>query len=266
MRDALPTAGRYHFQEFGEIYAAIARSEGLGPEQIVVGAGSSEVLHTAVDAFTSPARPLITVTPAYEGPIETARALGHPVVLTGLREDYTADVRKLAEEALPYAVAIAGPAKATIHLLQSVPLPTGRSGGAWRAAAAFLSTVQLPRTEDDVDIDRHPVYRESEMASLEAEAKRTLMPAAERLEQQGIAVEVAVVFGRPAGGILRYAQEKKIDLIVMCTHGEGGPDQYAYGPTADRVGRRAIAPVMLVRPAEVSRVLPSPNAVEDQQP
>ena len=57
------------------------------------------MLHTAVDVFTSPTRPLISVTPAYEGPIELARALGHPVVLTKLREDYTADVKKLAEAA-----------------------------------------------------------------------------------------------------------------------------------------------------------------------
>lgn len=99
MRDALPGCGRYHYQEFGEIYSAIARSEELSPLQIVAGCGSSEVLHTAVDAFTSPERPLISVTPAYELPIELARELGRPVVLTKLRDDYTADVRKLAEEA-----------------------------------------------------------------------------------------------------------------------------------------------------------------------
>jgi histidinol-phosphate/aromatic aminotransferase/cobyric acid decarboxylase-like protein len=39
------------------------------------------------------------VAPAYEGPIELARTLGRPVILTKLREDYTADVHKLAEEA-----------------------------------------------------------------------------------------------------------------------------------------------------------------------
>jgi histidinol-phosphate aminotransferase len=99
MRDVLPSAFRYHYQEFNGIYETIARSEELTADQIVTGAGSSEVLHTAVDAFTSPTRPLISVTPAYEGPIETARALGRPVVLTKLRPDYTADVRKLAEEA-----------------------------------------------------------------------------------------------------------------------------------------------------------------------
>ena len=74
-------------------------SEELTPDQIVIGAGSSEVLHTAVDAFTSATRPLISVTPAYEGPIELARALGRPVVLTKLRDDYTADVKLLAEAA-----------------------------------------------------------------------------------------------------------------------------------------------------------------------
>jgi histidinol-phosphate aminotransferase len=99
MREVLPLSGRYHYNEFGQIYKVIAGSEELTANQIVAGAGSSEVLHTAVDAFTSATRPLISVTPAYEGPIELARALGRPVVLTKLREDYTADVRLLAEAA-----------------------------------------------------------------------------------------------------------------------------------------------------------------------
>jgi histidinol-phosphate aminotransferase len=99
MREVLPTAFRYHYQEFSAIYAAIAKSEDLTPEQIITGCGSSEVLHTAVDAFTSSTRPLISVAPAYEGPIETARALGRKVVLVKLRGDYTADVRTLASEA-----------------------------------------------------------------------------------------------------------------------------------------------------------------------
>ena len=99
MRDVLPSSGRYHYNEFNQIYKVIAGSEELTPNQIVTGAGSSEVLHTAVDAFTSTTRPLISVTPAYEGPIELARALGRPVVLTKLRDDYTADVKLLADAA-----------------------------------------------------------------------------------------------------------------------------------------------------------------------
>jgi histidinol-phosphate aminotransferase len=99
MREVLPSANRYHYQEFSDIYKAIANSESLAPEQIITGCGSSEVLHTAVDEFTSIARPLISVTPAYEGPIDTARALGRTVKLLKLRDDYTADVRALAAAA-----------------------------------------------------------------------------------------------------------------------------------------------------------------------
>jgi histidinol-phosphate aminotransferase len=99
MREVLPLSGRYHYNEFNQIYKVIAGSEELAADQIVAGAGSSEVLHTAVDAFTSASHPLISVTPAYEGPIELARALGRPVVLTKLRDDYTADVKLLAEAA-----------------------------------------------------------------------------------------------------------------------------------------------------------------------
>lgn len=175
------------------------------------------------------------------------------------------DGSELAEKALEYATVIAAPLKSTLHLLMVVPSPAGRTGGAFRAAAAFLSSVQLPRSENDLDMSRHPVYKDNEMASLEAEAKRLLMLAADRPQAEGISVKVAVTFGRPAGGILRYAHDESINLIVMCTHGEGGPQPYAYGPTADRVARRATCPVMLIRPEEVSRVLPSPLREEDPQ-
>ena len=99
MREVLPLAGRYHYNEFAQIETAIAASEELSLNQMITGAGSTEVLHSAVDLYTSPTRPLISVTPAYEGPIELARAFGHPVVLTKLRPDYTADVKLLAEAA-----------------------------------------------------------------------------------------------------------------------------------------------------------------------
>lgn len=99
MHAVLPASGRYHYNEFGDIYAAMAKAEGLSAEQIVAGSGSSEVLHTAVDLFTSASKPFISVNPAYEGPRDAARNLGRRVILTKLREDYTADVRKLAEEA-----------------------------------------------------------------------------------------------------------------------------------------------------------------------
>jgi histidinol-phosphate aminotransferase len=92
-------AGRYGYQQFRDIYAEIARSEGLNADQVVVGAGSSEILHCAIDAFTSPERPLITMDPTYEMPAGLTRFKGHKVVRVALNDHYAADVKLLVEEA-----------------------------------------------------------------------------------------------------------------------------------------------------------------------
>jgi histidinol-phosphate aminotransferase len=68
MVEAVPTSGRYHYQEVRDFYATLARSEDLQRENVLVGAGSSEMLHAAVEAFTAPDRPMIVMHPTYEGP------------------------------------------------------------------------------------------------------------------------------------------------------------------------------------------------------
>jgi histidinol-phosphate aminotransferase len=99
MADVLPESGRYHYQEVGSFYAALARNEDLQAENVLVGSGSSEMLHAAVEAFTAPDRPLIVMHPTYEGPPEVARAMHRQVIQVPLLPDYSADVRKLAEAA-----------------------------------------------------------------------------------------------------------------------------------------------------------------------
>lgn len=99
MREVLTSSGRYHYQEFGGIYAAVARSEGFEPDQVLVGAGSTEILHCAVDVFTSPTRPLIYVEPTYETPGAIVRALGRRAIAVPQTAAYAADVKRMAAEA-----------------------------------------------------------------------------------------------------------------------------------------------------------------------
>lgn len=99
MKAVLSSTGRYHFQELGGFYDALARSEGIEPRQVMAGFGSTGVLHAAVDAFTTAARPLIAMDPSFEGPGEVANGLGRPVVRVPLTSAYGADVRKMAEAA-----------------------------------------------------------------------------------------------------------------------------------------------------------------------
>jgi histidinol-phosphate aminotransferase len=99
MARSIAEANRYHYQEFPAFYSSLAASEGLTAEQILVGAGSSEILHAAVDAFTSPTIPFITPWPTYEAAPELAAFAGHLVIKTPLNEAHCADVHRLAAEA-----------------------------------------------------------------------------------------------------------------------------------------------------------------------
>jgi histidinol-phosphate aminotransferase len=99
MTRTLAESNRYHYQEFRAFYSAVAASEKFDADSILVGSGSTEILHCAIDAFTSEKRPFITSWPTYEAGPELAATKGAPVVKLPLTSGYGFDVKKLAEEA-----------------------------------------------------------------------------------------------------------------------------------------------------------------------
>lgn len=62
--------------------------------------------------------------------------------------------------------------------------------------------------------------------------------------------EKCTISGIPYEEILKKADEEHVDLIVMGTHGRAGIDHLLFGSTAERVVRKALCPVMTVRPPE----------------
>jgi nucleotide-binding universal stress UspA family protein len=66
--------------------------------------------------------------------------------------------------------------------------------------------------------------------------------------------DVAVVDGQPADTIVRFAQERRVDLIVMGTHGRGGLQRMLLGSVAERVLRLAPCPVLAIRYGVVTGV------------
>jgi histidinol-phosphate aminotransferase len=99
MQRVIAESNRYHYREFEDFYKSIAAIEKLDAKQVVVGAGSSEVLHSAVDVFTSPTRPFITCWPTFEAGPELAAVEGHAVVKLPLSSTYASDCKKLVAEA-----------------------------------------------------------------------------------------------------------------------------------------------------------------------
>ena len=99
MAQVIGSSNRYHYQEFPAFYAKLAAHEGLTADHILVGAGSSEPLHAAVEAFTSSTIPLIVPMPTYEAAPELVKYKGFPVIETPLNSKMQPDVRRLAAEA-----------------------------------------------------------------------------------------------------------------------------------------------------------------------
>lgn len=63
-----------------QLIETIAGIHKVKPENVILGAGSQEILKVAVWGYTNPARHLVTATPTFENATGTARRMGHPVI------------------------------------------------------------------------------------------------------------------------------------------------------------------------------------------
>jgi histidinol-phosphate aminotransferase len=85
-----PEAGRYPFNSTPsetDLAAAIAAKYGVKPENVVVGAGSQEILKNSMRAFVTPARGLVTAVPTFENC--TGFAKKYKLPLTEVKVDST---------------------------------------------------------------------------------------------------------------------------------------------------------------------------------
>jgi histidinol-phosphate aminotransferase len=93
-----PEAGRYPFNSTpneGALVSAVAAKFGVKPDNVVMGAGSGEILTNAVRAFTSPTRPLVTAWPSFENPHTTASKIGTPIKEIPLDAQLRIDIPKM---------------------------------------------------------------------------------------------------------------------------------------------------------------------------
>jgi histidinol-phosphate aminotransferase len=95
-------AGRYPFNSRltdSALMEALAKLYGAKPDNIVLGAGSGEVLKNAVRAFTSPERPLVTGSPSFESPVRMAEAIKTPVKAIPVDGNLRLDLELMGEAA-----------------------------------------------------------------------------------------------------------------------------------------------------------------------
>jgi histidinol-phosphate aminotransferase len=88
--------GRYMFHLPGEFERVMAEVEGLSPGYVQAYPGSSNALHWAVLAFTSPVRPFVVADPGYEAGGSAARFVGAKVIRVPLTKNYGHDAKAMA--------------------------------------------------------------------------------------------------------------------------------------------------------------------------
>lgn len=96
MREAFGLAWRYPDEAGDALVAELAKLHGVGEDQILLGAGSSQILKIAAAAFTGPGRSLVMAEPTFEAIGRYAQAAGAEVVKVPLTAGYGHDLQRMA--------------------------------------------------------------------------------------------------------------------------------------------------------------------------
>ncbi len=79
-------------------------------------------------------------------------------------------------------------------------------------------------------------------------AKAYLKQIAQPIREQGIQVRCKTLIGTPGPTIVSYANENKIDLIAIASHGHSGLRKVLLGSVAEYIVRECGLPILMLRP------------------
>lgn len=133
------------------------------------------------------------------------------------------DLSEYANQALDYAITLAGKLGARVTLLHVIqPLPLG-------------------------GVDMGVTLLTTYFQDLEAEIRHDMESLLERVTAAGLEGDMVIVHGVPFHEIIEAAKTQEVDLIVMGTHGRTGFQHVLLGSVAEKVVRLAPCPVLVAR-------------------
>ena len=124
------------------------------------------------------------------------------------------DGSEVAEAVLPHVAELGQSCAREIILLRVIAPPGDGTRALFESLRLDMPIAPQPELVEGMTAVQHPIYREREMASLQAHAMRSLTRAKEWLGEAGVEARTEVLFGRPAERIVDYAQSEQVDLIA----------------------------------------------------
>jgi universal stress protein A len=128
------------------------------------------------------------------------------------------DFSKFSDAALPFATSLARDSGAELIILHVQEPAAAYTSGEWYYG---------------------PIVADPEMLRATLEKIRPTDPSLPCIHQMAL--------GNPAAQIVSTAQNEKVDMIVMTTHGRTGVSRAIMGSVAERVVRNANCPVVVVK-------------------
>lgn len=138
---------------------------------------------------------------------------------------FPVDFSECSENAFPFALSVAKKYEARLYLIHVV-----------RDLSYFKLMYVKPLMLDDM------------AQALVKGGEKKMKEFCERYLTDFDNFETKVVVGEAGEEVLNYADEKEVDLIIICTHGRKGLNRTLLGSVADGIIKGARVPVLSINP------------------
>lgn len=108
---------------------------------------------------------------------------------------------------------------------------------------AFIDIVYVA----DFDKVKNEVLHAGSAESLELTRRRKVAPIEQLVKEANIRVKVTILKGSPGPEIVRYANEKAVDLVVIGSRGLNSLQEMVLGSVSHKVMKRVTCPALIVK-------------------
>jgi nucleotide-binding universal stress UspA family protein len=157
------------------------------------------------------------------------------------------DSSKPSETALEHAIQIAKMSSISaandittiniilLHVVQDIPVPATFGAGLFKSN----------KTGDMITLEQ---YLKDITLEIKTDVKKMIEENISKYRDiENVSLQSQVLIGDPSNEIIKFANDEKVDLIIMGTTGLGGFKKFVFGSVARNVSEKAKCPVMLVR-------------------